>query len=66
MTHTITLLPGDGIGPEVAEAARQIVEAAGVSVDWEVYSAALEDGQRVGEFPREKAGRPERQEQRPE
>jgi isocitrate dehydrogenase (NAD+) len=55
MTHTITLLPGDGIGPEVAEAARQIVEAAGVSVDWEVYSAALEDGQRVGEFPREKA-----------
>ncbi|MBZ5644142.1 MAG: isocitrate dehydrogenase (NAD(+)) [Acidobacteriia bacterium] len=55
MTHTITLLPGDGIGPEVAEAAREIVEAAGVSVKWEEYSAPLEDGKRVGEFPREQA-----------
>ena len=55
MTHTITLLPGDGIGPEVAKAARQIVEAAGVPVEWEVFSAPLEDGQRVGEFPREQA-----------
>jgi len=55
MTHTITLLPGDGIGPEVAEAAKQIIEAAGVSVEWEVYSALLEDGKRVGEFPRERA-----------
>jgi isocitrate dehydrogenase (NAD+) len=55
MTHTITLLPGDGIGPEVADATRQIVEATGVSVEWEVYSAVLEDGKRVGEFPREKA-----------
>jgi len=55
MTHTITLLPGDGIGPEVAKAARQIVEAAGVPVEWEVFSAPLEDGQRVGEFPREEA-----------
>jgi isocitrate dehydrogenase (NAD+) len=55
MTHTITLLPGDGIGPEVAKAARQIVEAAGVPVEWEVFSASLEDGKRVGEFPREQA-----------
>jgi isocitrate dehydrogenase (NAD+) len=55
MTHTITLLPGDGIGPEVAKAARQIVEAAGVPVEWEVFSAPLEDGKRVGEFPREQA-----------
>ena len=55
MTHKITLLPGDGIGPEVAEAARQIIEAAGVPVEWEVFSARLEDGKRVGEFPREQA-----------
>jgi isocitrate dehydrogenase (NAD+) len=51
MTHKITLLPGDGIGPEVAAAARQVIEAAGVSVEWDVISAVLEDGKRVGEFP---------------
>jgi isocitrate dehydrogenase (NAD+) len=55
MTHKITLLPGDGIGPEVANAARQIVEATGVSVEWEVFAAPLEEGKRVGEFPREQA-----------
>ena len=55
MTHKITLLPGDGIGPEVANAATQIVEASGVSVEWEVFAAPLKDGQRVGEFPRENA-----------
>ena len=55
MTHKITLLPGDGIGPEVADAARQIVEATGVPVEWDVYAAPLSDGRRVGEFPREQA-----------
>jgi len=55
MTHKITLLPGDGIGPEVAAAARQIVEASGVSVDWEIIAAQVEDGLRVGEFPRKQA-----------
>src|SRR5271165_4985138 len=55
MTHKITLLPGDGIGPEVANAATQIVEASGVSVEWEAFAAPLEDGKRVGEFPRELA-----------
>jgi isocitrate dehydrogenase (NAD+) len=55
MTHTITLLPGDGIGPEVADAARQVIEATGVSVTWDVISAVLEDGKRVGEFPRTQA-----------
>jgi isocitrate dehydrogenase (NAD+) len=55
MTHKITLLPGDGIGPEVSAAARQIVEATGVSVEWEVFAAPLENGKRVGEFPRERA-----------
>src|SRR5216684_883244 len=55
MTHKITLLPGDGIGPEVANAATQIVEASGVSVEWEVFAAPLVDGKRVGEFPRGQA-----------
>src|ERR1700681_2089169 len=55
MALNITLLPGDGIGPEVANAARQIVEASGVSVEWEVFAAPLKDGKRAGEFPREQA-----------
>src|ERR1700738_949357 len=55
MTHRITLLPGDGIGPEVADAARQVIEATGVSVAWEVISAPVEGGKRVGEFPQAEA-----------
>jgi isocitrate dehydrogenase (NAD+) len=35
MTHRVTLRPGDGIGPEVVEAARRCVEATGVSVEWD-------------------------------
>ena len=34
MTHNVTLIPGDGIGPEVADAAVRVVEAAGVRIDW--------------------------------
>ena len=51
MTHKITLLPGDGIGPEVSEAARRVIGASGVAVEWEVISAPLEAGRRAGEFP---------------
>ena len=36
MKHTITLIPGDGIGPEVVEAARRCLEATGVEFQWEV------------------------------
>ena len=35
MAHRITLIPGDGIGPEVVEAARRVVEATGVAVEWD-------------------------------
>ena len=35
MTHRITLIPGDGIGPEVIEAARRAIEATGVAVGWD-------------------------------
>lgn len=41
MSHHITLIPGDGIGPEVADATVRAVEAAGVSVDWERVDAGL-------------------------
>src|SRR5687767_3107040 len=39
MRHRITIIPGDGIGPEVSSAARQVVETAGVDVDWDVQHA---------------------------
>src|SRR5436190_7159611 len=45
--HTIVLIPGDGIGPEVTSAARRVVEAAGLSVEWVELPAgatALEQG----------------------
>src|SRR5581483_1710748 len=35
MKHTITLIPGDGIGPEVSKAVQLIIQAAGVTIHWE-------------------------------
>jgi isocitrate dehydrogenase (NAD+) len=37
--HRVTLIPGDGIGPEVAAAARTVVDATGVDVDWDIQQA---------------------------
>jgi len=37
--HKITLIPGDGIGPEVTSAARKVIAAVGVVVDWEIMDA---------------------------
>ncbi|MEZ4701766.1 MAG: isocitrate/isopropylmalate dehydrogenase family protein [Rhodothermales bacterium] len=39
MTHRITLIPGDGIGPEVVEATVQAVEATGASIQWERFDS---------------------------
>ncbi|HKP36121.1 MAG TPA: isocitrate dehydrogenase (NAD(+)) [Pyrinomonadaceae bacterium] len=39
MAHRITLIPGDGIGPEVASAVVRIIEASGVEVEWEEHIA---------------------------
>ena len=39
--HTITLIPGDGIGPEVTEAVVRIVEASGVDISWERHDAGV-------------------------
>jgi isocitrate dehydrogenase (NAD+) len=39
MRHRVTLIPGEGIGPEVASAVRQIIEATGVQMDWEEVQA---------------------------
>jgi isocitrate dehydrogenase (NAD+) len=37
--HNITLIPGDGVGPEVVEAARRVLEATGVEFEWDVVNA---------------------------
>src|SRR3989339_1175027 len=42
MTYKITLIPGDGIGPEVSEAARRCVDATGVKIDWEIAEAGAD------------------------
>src|SRR5215217_2875338 len=39
MPHTVTLIPGDGIGPELAEATRRVLDASGVAFEWEVQDA---------------------------
>jgi isocitrate dehydrogenase (NAD+) len=41
MTHTITLIPGDGIGPEVTEAVVRILAASGVSIEWDRHDAGV-------------------------
>jgi isocitrate dehydrogenase (NAD+) len=49
MTHTITLIPGDGIGPEVTEAVVRILKAAGVSIQWESHDAGVVAFERTGQ-----------------
>jgi len=39
MPHRITLIPGDGIGPEVASAVVRIIDASGAKIEWETHSA---------------------------
>src|ERR671910_925133 len=47
--HKITLLPGDGIGPEVTAAVVQIIECSGVDVEWEKYFVGAEAISRLGD-----------------
>jgi len=39
MPYRVTLIPGDGIGPELAEATRRVLDASGVAFEWEVQDA---------------------------
>lgn len=39
MPYNVTLIPGDGIGPEISEAARRVIDATGVDINWEVVEA---------------------------
>src|SRR6266496_2440338 len=53
MKHKVTLIPGEGIGPEVASATRRVLEAAGVEIDWEEIAgragASSDQGQVVNQ-----------------
>ncbi len=42
MAHRVTLIPGDGTGPELTEAARRVLEATGVEIEWDVRQAGAE------------------------
>ncbi len=50
MKHTITLIPGDGIGPEVSLAAKRCVDATGVQIEWEEVIAGLNAQEKYGQL----------------
>ncbi len=49
MTHAVTLIPGDGIGPEITAATRKVLEATGVRFDWEEQVAGMAAVDRAGD-----------------
>ena len=48
MAHQVTLIPGDGVGPELAEASRMCIDATGVKIDWDVQEAGVDVMARLG------------------
>ncbi|HEX9235470.1 MAG TPA: isocitrate/isopropylmalate family dehydrogenase, partial [Actinomycetota bacterium] len=42
MAHRVTLIPGDGVGPELSEATRRVLEATGVAFEWDVQEAGAD------------------------
>ena len=48
MGHRVTLIPGDGTGPELTEATRRVLEATGVELDWDVRQAGLDVMEQAG------------------
>src|ERR1700741_371339 len=49
-SHKVTLIPGDGIGPEVIQAAVRILEATGVKFEWESFAAGAEAYEKYKEY----------------
>ncbi|MBW3542431.1 MAG: isocitrate/isopropylmalate dehydrogenase family protein [Planctomycetes bacterium] len=49
--HKVTLIPGDGVGPEIAEAARKCVDATGVKIEWDVQECGVEIIEAEGRVP---------------
>ena len=50
MTHNITLIPGDGVGPVVSQATRRVLDASGVSINWELAYAGADAAKEFGEL----------------
>ena len=50
MTHTVTLIPGDGIGPEITDAVVRILEATGVRFQWERQAAGADAYEKYQEY----------------
>src|SRR6202049_1367458 len=50
MAYKITLIPGDGIGPEVTRAAARILEASGLEFEWEPFAAGAEAFEKYNEY----------------
>src|SRR3954468_11330875 len=50
MAHTVTLLPGDGIGPEVTRAVVKILEATGVQFEWEEFAVGADAFEKFHEY----------------
>ena len=50
MGYTITLIPGDGVGPEITEATCRVVEALDVGISWDVQEAGLHVFEKTGEL----------------
>ena len=50
MSHKVTLIPGDGIGPEVTQAVVRILEATGVKFEWETFAVGSEAYEKYGEY----------------
>jgi isocitrate dehydrogenase (NAD+) len=48
MAYDVTLIPGDGVGPELAEAARMCVDATGVAINWDIQEAGVDVMARLG------------------
>jgi isocitrate dehydrogenase (NAD+) len=51
VSHRVTLIPGDGTGPEIAEATRRVIDATGVQFDWDVQEAGADVMDRFGGNP---------------
>lgn len=46
--HIVTFIPGDGIGPEISEATKRVIEATGVDIKWDIHEAGQEVFERQG------------------
>src|SRR4051812_49182100 len=41
-SYKVTLIPGDGVGPELAAVAKDVIDATGVQIDWDIQSAGID------------------------